>query len=279
MTENMMPTVKAVVGTITWQEQVAYLTAYTDQVVAKYDGLVFTDQQMSEAKKDRATLSNYIKDIDSVRKSVKTKWLAPLSEYENAVNEQTSRIKTVREKIDAQVKEYESNLRQQKKLRIESWWKENGNKSINVEKVFDDRYLNATYKDSQWQHDLAEKKNKIDADLFAIAQMTTPEGKMDWCMTSYLNTMDLGQTLQAWENHLEQMKRIEEIKARQEAEKRERELTAKSESINVPAAAAPVQQEEIYTRCFRVRGTRNQIIALGNYMKQNGISFWKLEDR
>ena len=148
MTENMMPTVKAVIGTITWQEQVAYLTAYTDQVVAKYDGLVFTDQQMSDAKKDRATLSNYIKDIDSVRKSVKSKWLAPLSEYENAVNEQTSRIKTVREKIDAQVKEYESNLRQQKKLRIESWWQENGNKSINVEKVFDDRYLNATYKDS-----------------------------------------------------------------------------------------------------------------------------------
>lgn len=40
-----------------------------------------------------------------------------------------------------------------------------------------------------------------------------------------------------------------------------------------PDQSAPT----VYTRAFKVWGTKEQIIALGNYMNENGIEFEKID--
>jgi hypothetical protein len=40
-----------------------------------------------------------------------------------------------------------------------------------------------------------------------------------------------------------------------------------------PQQPQPQAQPELYVRTFTVKGTREQIIALGDFMKQNGIAF------
>ena len=110
-------------------------------------------------------------------------------------------------------------------------------------------------------------------------------------MPEYLKCLDLGQTLSAWEEKKEADRQAAELKERMEKERQEREAQRKAyeeQRASARAAkpakpqepAAPIEQPQepqIFTRAMKVQGTREQIVALADFMKANGIKFWKIE--
>ena len=275
MSENMMPIAEANVGSISWQNQIEYLTNYTNQVVEKYDNLVFTDEEMPAAKKDRADLAGIVKEIDSVRMSIKKAWMKPYEEYEDKIKEQVNRVKGCREKIDLQIKDYETHIKDEKKERIEKWWKDNANSQISLSKVWDEKYLNLTCKDSEWQKDLKTKVEKISNDILAIMQFDNSDGKLDFCLKEYTDNVDLGITLANWERELNKRKLAEEYKAKMEEKKESKEDV--KEVILEPQVSESDLIEELLYRTFKVEATKTQLLELGDYMKSKGIKFWLLK--
>lgn len=275
MSENMMPIAEANVGSISWQNQIEYLTNYANQVVEKYDNLVFTDEEMPAAKKDRADLKNIINEIESVRKSIKKAWMKPYEEYDDKIKEQVNRVEGCREKIDLQVKDYEAHIKEEKKERIEKWWKENANSQISLSKVWDEKYLNLTCKDSEWQKDLKTKVEKISSDILAIMQFDNSDGKLDFCLKEYTDNLDLGITLANWERELNKRKLAEEYKAKMEEKKESKEDV--KEVILEPQVSESESIEELLYRTFKVEATKTQLLELGDYMKSKGIKFWLLK--
>ena len=114
-----------------------------------------------------------------------------------------------------------------------------------------------------------------------------------------MGTLDITSTLQ-YANRLkeqrERAKRAEEerreaeeerIKARKEASdehtKAEVRNNDRAQFIPVPEAGTESagqeihNEERLYTRAFKVTATKEQIIALGDYMNENGIDFEKIE--
>lgn len=272
MSENMMPIAEANVGSISWQNQIEYLTNYTNRVVEKYDNLVFTDEEMPAAKKDRADLAGIVKEIDSVRMSIKKAWMKPYEEYEDKIKEQVNRVKGCREKIDLQIKDYEAHIKEEKKERIEKWWKENADNQIALSKVWDEKYLNLTCKDSEWQKDLKTKIEKISNDMLAIMQFDNSDGKLDFCLKEYTDNLDLGITLANWERELNKRKLAEEYKAKMELEKEAKEVA--TQEVIEPQVTESNNIEELLSRTFKVEATKMQLLELGDYMKSKGIKFW-----
>ncbi|MEI5991405.1 hypothetical protein A5881_002940 [Enterococcus termitis] len=99
--------------TIQNEKQLESLVAAT---VTHYSTLVFTDDNIPEAKEAKAKLNGISKLLDDQRKEVKKKYSKPLTDFESKINGLRDRIQDVSDDINLGVSKYEE---KQKQLREE----------------------------------------------------------------------------------------------------------------------------------------------------------------
>lgn len=85
----------------------AELKNLVDATVKHYQTLVFTDDNIPEAKKAKADLNKVAKLLDEQRKSVKKEYNQPLEKFEEKINGYTSRIKLVSDGINESISSFE----------------------------------------------------------------------------------------------------------------------------------------------------------------------------
>lgn len=90
---------------------------------SRFEGLVFSDDQLSDAKKARAELNGYIDSIKKMRISVKKEWMGPLDLYYRLSDELIAEVEKVRDPISAQITEAEDKRKAEKKERCDGLWK------------------------------------------------------------------------------------------------------------------------------------------------------------
>ena len=225
------------IGLLNWNFE--ELNRQLDIQLAKYDGLTFTESEMTQAKKVRANLNKVAKVINDRKIEVKRQFCEPYDRFAEQAKVLVGKIQTVSGKIDQQVKDFEQKQKAEKKEQIRSYWEQIGIPQIDLGQIWDEKWLNASARIDQVKKEIDRIKDGITNDLAAIAQMAPPE-KVDWCLTSYLRTLDIGQTLSAYEEYQRQIKRVEEIRAQQEAEKAAREAkAAEVEQEPAPEVKAP----------------------------------------
>ena len=83
----------------------------------KYDGLVFTDDQIKEAKSERALLNKTVTSLDDYRKRIMEEITLDAKPFEDFMKSASKRAKSVSEMISSQIKEFE---KVQKAERLES---------------------------------------------------------------------------------------------------------------------------------------------------------------
>ena len=81
--------------------------------LARYEGLVYDESRMADAKKDRATLNKLAQAIDAKRREMKQLYLEPYEEFEAQAKELTVMVKDQAAQIDAQVKAYETQKKEE----------------------------------------------------------------------------------------------------------------------------------------------------------------------
>ena len=79
---------------------------------AKWTGTDIADNQIAQAKKDRATLNKLADAIDSKRKEMKRIYLLPYSDFEAQAKELTNMVKKQADAIASQIKAYDDFRRQ-----------------------------------------------------------------------------------------------------------------------------------------------------------------------
>ena len=83
------------------------LKQWVEDGLQAYKGVVYTEDMITQAKKDRATLNKLVTAIDTKRKEMKALYLQPYESFEKEAKGLISMIKEVSGEIDAQVKGYE----------------------------------------------------------------------------------------------------------------------------------------------------------------------------
>lgn len=293
------------------------IKAQVQTIMTAYTNVVYTDETMKSAKDDRATLNKFRKAIEDRRKEVKNKCLEPYNRFEAEVKEVVSLIDEPLGIIDRQIKDYEEQQKAEKKAKIEEAYKNAIGDLAEVlpfEKVFDPRYLNATYALAKAIGEISEKIIKVKTDLETIDSMES-EYKLN-VKDVYVKTLDLSKAM-AEERRLKDLKekleadkkakeeaeakrladeeqrraaaeeraKVEaEERAKREAEEAERraaEEKARQEAEEAEKAAqpeAPTPEPEVkkYKATFYCIGTMEQIQALGKWMTDNGIEFGKV---
>ena len=280
MSDLQLRTTKFELGVI--ETNLTELEKIVDESLEKYRGLVVTEDAIGEAKKTRSDLNALKKTANDWRIRKEKEFNEPFAQVKAQVKRICDNIDNVNGEIDKQIKTFEEAQKEEKRASIEAWWSENGKRTVPLDKVWDERYLNKTFTEKQWQQDLRIKCQKITNDLSNITQMGSPE-KVDFLITNYMQTLDVSASLAAWDRQEEAKRRAEEEKARMEAERLAREERARQQAETKPQSApepeAPKPETDdpndyLYSPTFKMIDlTFTQAMDLTNYMKSHGLRF------
>lgn len=197
-------------------------------MMSAYTDVVYTEDTMKAAKDDRATLNKFKKVIEDRRKEVKKKCMEPYEQFEKEVKEITALIDKPIVMIDSQIKEYEEKQKAEKKAQIQAAYDESigdfGN-DLPFERVFDTRYLNATFSLSKAMSEVIEKIEKFKTDIATIDSLDSKH-KLN-VRDVYVRTLDLSQAMAEDRRLRELEERLEaDRRAKEEAERKRQEAEA-----------------------------------------------------
>lgn len=206
------PTEDGFLRVIKWNKE--ELEAAVRHKISAYQNVVYTEDNMKQAKEDRAELNRLAKAIEERRKMVKKIINEPYDVFEAELKEVLALIQEPVGIIDRQVKAFEDQQKEEKKKRIRSAYDEvigDLGQVLPFEKVFDSRYLNQTYKLATAQADIKAKVEKVRTDLETIDSLES-KYKLN-AKDVYIRTLDLSKALA--EN-----KRLSDLEEKLEAERR-----------------------------------------------------------
>ena len=206
------PTEDGFLRVIKWNKE--ELEAVVRHKIAAYQNVVYTEDNMKQAKADRAELNKLTKAIEERRKMVKKIINEPYEVFEAELKEILALIQEPVGIIDRQVKAFEDQQKEEKKKSIQKSYDEVIGDLAEVlpfERVFDIRYLNQTYKLATAQIEVKAKVEKVRTDLETIDSLES-KYKLN-AKDVYIKTLDLSKALA--EN-----KRLSDLEEKLEVEKR-----------------------------------------------------------
>lgn len=251
---------------------------YVAATLERYTPENYSEDNVDQAKADRAILNKAAKELNDRRIQIEREWNAPLAEFKGIVGDTVKMISEGSAKIDAVVKGVENRAKAEKRAAIEELWDRKGITLLPLSKLWDDKWLNKTKRLPAVEKEIGEKLLKIEADLDTLAAVDTEDGEV--LRAYYLDCLDLQRTLAYSATLKANRQRLQEEQARRQAEA---EAQATREAYVAPTAEpAPTTYEapetvipEVLERTIVVRGTREQLIDLAEYMKASGIWFRK----
>ena len=184
------PTEDGFLRVIKWNKE--ELEAAVRYKIAAYQNVVYTEDNMKQAKADRAELNKLTKAIEERRKMVKKIINEPYDVFEAELKEILALIQEPVGIIDRQVKVFEDQQKEEKKKSIQESYDEVIGDLAEVlpfERVFDSQYLNQTYKLATAQAEVKAKVEKVRTDLETIDSLES-KYKLN-AKDVYIKTLDL----------------------------------------------------------------------------------------
>ncbi len=234
---------------------------------------------IDKAKEDKAMLNRTAKKLNDERIILEKEFMKPFDEFKTVIKDITEMIKDSSSKIDEIVKEVENKDKEEKKRAIlvifESEVKELKG-VLKFEKVFDERYLNKTFKIEDVEKDLISKLDQIRNDLITISELHSKyeiELKND-----YLNNFDLGMVIR---KNSELISKEEALKNQEEETKKvieEQKEEKVQEIVNrVIETRVTNEPKKLLTYRLDITGDEDQQRALKKFLDTTGMTYEKVK--
>lgn len=247
----------------------------------KYQNLVYTSQNIKEAKDDRATLNALKKSLNDEKIKIKKEFEVPYKDFEDKIKELIELVDKPASEIDKQVKIFEEAEKAKKRESIENIYAENiGSYAdlIPLQQIYDSRWENKTYKETDIKKEIQDIVKKADSDIKVIAEL---KSEFEFQIKdTYFRTLDLGQAL-VEKQRLEKQKELLTTIKQQQVEVKVDPVN-NIDSVDSVRYAVGIDnsneestsvEEKMISVAFRVECTESQLKALGEFMKANGIKY------
>lgn len=201
------------------------LKAELTEKVKLYETMVYTDDQIQEAKKDKANLNKLKKALNDERIRREKEYMAPFNAFKAQINEIIGVIDKPVAVIDKQVKAYENQKKQEKKEKIKELWDSlDAPDGLTFDHVFQEKFLNTSYSMKVIKQYFEDDIKRFARDLETLAAL--PEFGYEAKMV-YLSTHDINKALAEGQRMAQVQKQKAEYEAAQ-ARKREEEAARKA---------------------------------------------------
>ena len=214
-------------------------TAITEKS-EQYAKIVYTDENIKLAKEDRADLNRLKKALNDERIRRQKEYMKPFDNFKAEIDEIISIIDKPVMVIDRQIKEFEAIKQDEKKMYIEEMFKNMlFPEWMNIEQIWNSKWLNTSTSMASIETELLNKKNDIIRNCQTLA--TLPSYSHE-AVIFYQKTLDMGGAL-AKVTELAEVETKKKKMLEEEAKKRETE----NAFIPVPEQARIIEIEKIPT--------------------------------
>lgn len=195
------------------------IKAELEKRLADYADLVYTDENISAAKADRATLRKVKKNIDDARKAYKKRCLAPYEEMEPKLKELIGLVDKQNDAIDQVVKDHEARQRSEKEKKIREYYDRKavilGDLAAHLyDRILDPKWMYASTSKVKYEEGIQVALDKACREIDEIRNMGSPF--TDTLIETYVGTLS-----------------IEDVK------RKERELSEAAEKADLKVSKAP----------------------------------------
>lgn len=273
------------VNEVTIPEKISFnyeeLKAELTEKVAFYETLVYTDDQVKDAKADRATLNKLKKTLNDERIWREKEYMQPFNEFKAQVNEIIGIIDKPIAVIDKQVKEFEDQKKANKQKDIEELFASIGFQSfVTLDKIQDPKWLNASVSMKSIEEQMRARMYEIGDNVLRISQF--PEFSFE-AMEAFKETLLIDTAVDVVQKNREMEQKKAAAKAAEEARKAKEIKEELSQTVIVPAKpnelqaamppVEPVQSEPKFPVRFEAIMTEKQGEELNLWFAERNIEF------
>lgn len=242
------------------------------EMIEPYKTLVVNEGDIVAAKADRAKLRKMASSIDEVRKTVKKAYTEPLNQFEARCKKLISIIDGGTDNIDGQIKAFEARTAKEKLSQLKAYYTGLAGSEVLEyypwESVVNPKWANKAYAFETACDEIRATISSVTQDIDTIRSIGG--GDTAYLLDIYKTTRNLGAVI----------RKQAELNAARQREEEHRSRYEKMPPCDPPVAAKPKSEapesadgEMLLSVTFRVECTKEQLNALGNYMKQNGIKY------
>lgn len=255
---------------------------WVTQKAKEYKSLIYTEETITEAKTDRATLNKLAKAINDEKIRVKKEVLKPFEDFESKCKELQGIIVDASNSIDTQVKAFEEKEQNEKKEKIKEIFDSYVGiykNVINFDMIFNQKWLNKSYTMKKITEDINHIMVKASEDMDVLKNQIEDENILKQVQSFYFPRIAdpncLSQSLQYGMNIIEENKKLDELKkVKEEKEQKEVDTVRLDKPIIIDRNNS---NEELQQIDFRVWVTQNQKEKIRDFLIENKISYGKVD--
>ena len=258
--------------------------------VENYKSIVYSEDNIKDAKTDRANLNKLAKALNEEKIRVKNIVLEPYMPFEKQCNELIELVKEASTHADTQIKNFEQQIKDEKLKQIINFFIENVGEYkdlIDFDTIYNERWLNVTYKMEQIEKDIMHIFTKTKTDLGVIDSQFVDESvnkaaKMEY-FANISNPSVLTTAILKGNEIIEKNKKLEELKQKEQSSqnitKNEEKMTTFTQNqtevaqkISNSEQNVETSSEELLTIDFTIKVTQKQMEELKKFLVANGIT-------
>ncbi len=245
------------------------LKAELSERVTYYKTVEYTEDQVAEGKKDKASLNHLKTAIEDRRKEIKKECLKPYEEFEAQVKQIVAIIDEPIKLIDKQLKDFEEKKKEEKREAIKELFKTMGAPSfVTLEKIWNEKWLNVSFRESAIKKEIEDRLAQVASELTIIDALPAK----DICRQIYEESLSLS----AANAEAERIARIQKAVDEKKAVSVEPIIEEPKAEAPAPDIISPAKEEKRIVVRFEAEMNVEQAKALAEFCNNIGIILRKI---
>ena len=241
------------VANIEWNKEQALQEA--QDIMAKYEGIVFTEEDLPQAKKEVAALRKVSKEINAQALAIDKELTNPVKQFRSEVKEVKAIVDSGIDYINEQVKAFEDAIKLDRKNEIisfEEW------EAIKEYHAFDESWLLKKWNDKLLKMEFTDILYNINKEIEAIKTNADTLKLEANKYTEMLKSNSYNELVPILNRMKEDCELVNSVK---------------EEVKEVAPIIEPVENDEVITITRTITGAKSKLIALKEYALKLGIDY------
>lgn len=249
------------------EEKLKELSLEIDKKVNSTLSLECTEKNYKDVKKARTDLKKQFDVLEAKRKEVKNAVLTPYNNFEAIYKEYVSeKFKNADLELKTKIEAVETGLKSEKEEEIRRYFDELKTSQMIGFLTYEQANMKIGLSDS-----IKSLKDQVKMFVERVStelQTIETQDDKDEILVEYMKTLDLNNSIQIVSERKKKIAQVKEQKAAQEEQKlTDEQVIAKIDSLTAP------KMEEILEVTFKVRGQKEDLIKVINYLESEGLNY------
>lgn len=236
-----------------------------------YANLVFTSDQMPEAKETRAELNKLKKALNDERLRQEREYMKPFNDFKAKINEIISLIDEPVKAIDSQIKGFEEKQKEEKLEKIKEFWETTDHPEwLMCNSIFDQKWLNASVSMKKVKEEICDRLTTIQIEVGTLEKL--PEFSFE-AVEMYKQTLDINKAISEGQRLADIQKRKAEAAAAMAKAAEKLGTAAKEASEAISEGLNKMIQPDGQWLRFEAFLNVDQATKLKEFFEENNINF------